>query len=230
MLKLSPVRTLVFSDTHLSTKFNKKLFNALAELISKSDKVIINGDFWEGLAISFDDFLESGWNRLFPLLKQKDTVYVYGNHDHKMHSDDQVLRFCSKAVNEYVLETPSRKYLFRHGHEFLFPKHTEKCLLEHKNQAGTAWRKARLIVANYVQQIGFGIFGPKILPAFINHIPPQDRSAIGDPEQILVCGHTHRPYVNAKSNFLDIGFFNFGWANYMEIDETGNFKLISRRY
>lgn len=224
------MQTLVFSDTHLSTKFNKKLFNALSALISKSDRVIINGDFWEGLAISFDDFLESGWNKLFPLLKQKDAVYVYGNHDHKMYSDDRVLRFCTKAVDEYVLETPSHRYLFRHGHEFLFPKHTEKCLLEHKNQAGTAWRKTRLWVANLVQQVGFGLFGPKVLPAFINHIPLQERSAIGEPGEILVCGHTHRPYIDTKSNFLDIGFFNFGWANYMEIDDDGSFKLTSRKY
>jgi predicted phosphodiesterase len=214
----------------LSTKFNKKLFSALTELISKSDRVIINGDFWEGLAIKFDDFVKSDWSKLFPLLKQKDAVYVYGNHDHRMYSDDRVMRFCSQAVNEYVLETPSRKYLFRHGHEFLFPKHSEKYLLKHKQQAGTRLRKLRLAVADVVQQGGFGLFGPKILPSFINYMPAMERRSIGAPEQVLVCGHTHRPYINKKTGFLDIGFFNFGWANYMEIDETGNYKLISRRY
>lgn len=224
------MQTLVFSDTHLSTKFNKKLFNALSALISESDRVIINGDFWEGLAVSFDDFLESGWNQLFPLLKQKDTVYVYGNHDHKIYWDDRVLRFCSKAVNEYALETPSHKYLFRHGHEFLFPKHSEKCLQESKEQARSTWRKIRLWVANLIQQVGFGVFGPKVLPAFVNHISLQERRLIGNSKEILVCGHTHRPYINKKLNFLDIGFFNFGWANYMVIDDAGNFKLVSRRY
>lgn len=224
------MKTLVFSDTHLSTKFNKKLFNALAALISQSDKVIINGDFWEGLAIKFDDFLKSNWKQLFTLLKQKDAVYIYGNHDHQIYSDDRVYQFCNQAVSEYLMETPSRQYLFRHGHEFLFPKHSDNYVRERASEAGTRWRKTRLQGADIAQCVGFGLFGPKVLPAFINHISTSQRKEIGLDGQILVCGHTHRPHYNKKSNFVDIGFFNHGWANYMEIDETGNFKLISRRY
>ncbi len=224
------MRTLVFSDTHLSTKFNKKLFNALAELISKSDRVIINGDFWEGLAIKFDDFLQSDWKQLFPLLKQKDTIYIYGNHDHQVFSDERVYEFCNQAVTQYQLETPSHNYLFRHGHEFLFPRHSDECLRDRVGEAGTAWRRFRLSVAGLVQAVGFGLFGPKILPAFINYIPSNQRSLVGKTDQILVCGHTHRPYYNRKSNFVDTGFFNYGWANYMEIDDEGAFELISRRY
>ncbi|PIS21984.1 hypothetical protein COT50_04325 [candidate division WWE3 bacterium CG08_land_8_20_14_0_20_41_10] len=222
--------TLVFSDTHFGKKFHKRRFDALSKLISKSDKIIINGDFWEGLAISFGDFLASDWNKLFPLLKQKQTIYIYGNHDHQMYSDDRVYQFCNQAVTEYTLETPLHKYLFRHGHEFLFPKHSEKCLREHMNQAGTRVRKFKLAVANVIQQVGFGLFGPKILPSFINYISAQERQSIGLPDQLLVCGHTHRPHANKKTGFLDIGFFNFGWANYVEIDNTGNYKLVSNRY
>lgn len=224
------MQTLVFSDTHLSTKFNKKLFNALADLISKSERVIINGDFWEGLAIKFDDFLQSEWKQLFPLLKQKNAVYVYGNHDHQIYSDERVYQFCSQAVTEYHLETPSHKYIFKHGHEFLFPKHSDKCLRDKANEAGTRWRRFRLKVAEIVQGVGFGLFGPKVLPAFINHIPKDKRDIVAEKEAVLVCGHTHRPYHNKKLKFVDIGFFSYGWANYMEIDENGDFKLISQRY
>ncbi len=214
----------------MSKKFNQKLFDELTKLISKSDRVVINGDFWEGLAISFDDFLESGWNKLFPLLKQKETVYVYGNHDHQIYSDDRVYRFCNQAVGEYLLATPLRSYLFRHGHEFLFPKHTDECLRKHKNQSGTRMKRLRLAVAGLVQSAGFGVFGAKVLPGFINYIPAKKRWSVGMPGQLLVCGHTHRPYHSSQNDFVDIGFFNYGWANYMEIDDTGDFKLISRRY
>lgn len=224
------MRTLVFSDTHLSTKFDRRLFDALTDLISKSEGVIINGDFWEGLAIKFDDFLRSEWRHLFPLLKQKKAIYIYGNHDHQIYSDERVYRFCSKAVTEYCLETPSCKYVFKHGHEFLFPKHSDKCLRKPAGETRTCWRKFRLKIAEIAQSVGFGLFGPKVLPAFINHMSSEIRAVAAEKDSVLVCGHTHRPYHNKELNFVDIGFFSYGWANYMEIDESGEFNLISRRY
>jgi predicted phosphodiesterase len=222
--------TLVFADTHFGKKFHQRQFDALKTLISKSGRIIINGDFWEGLGISFDDFIKSDWNKLFPLLKEKETIYVYGNHDDKIYSDDRVYLFCHQAVSEYLLNTPSQSYLFRHGHQFLFPRHSDECIRKHIKQAGTRWRRFRLAVANIIQSVGFGLFGPKILPGFLNYISAKDRRSIGIPGQLLVCGHTHRPYINKKGGFLDIGFFNFGWANYLLIDDTGKYYLTSKRY
>ena len=222
--------TLVFSDTHFTKKFYPRQFEALKKLISESDKIIINGDFWEGLGISFDDFLQSGWNKLFPLLKQKYTVYIYGNHDDKVFSDERVYQFCTKAVKEYYLDTPNQKYLFKHGHEFLFPKHTGDCLNKQISEACTLHRKARLAVAGFVQKVGFGLLGPRIIPAIINRIPTEVRATVGKSGYLLVCGHTHRPQYVPKSNFLDVGFFNHGWANYLLINNMGGFKLASTRY
>jgi len=181
------MQTLVFSDTHFSKKFNKRQFNALVKQISYADRVVINGDFWEALDITFDDFINSEWNKLFPFLKQKQTVYVYGNHDDPYFSDDRVYQFCDRAVKEYLLETPSNKYLFRHGHQFLFPKHTDECLIKSLKQARTFQRRLRLKVAGIIQQLGFGVFGPKILPSFINHISTKTRNGVGKPGHLLVC-------------------------------------------
>ena len=64
------MKILVFSDTHLSSTFEEKKFNLLKEIISRADRVIINGDFWEGYLISFKEFLDSRWKELFPLLKK----------------------------------------------------------------------------------------------------------------------------------------------------------------
>jgi len=222
--------TLVFSDTHFTKKFHPRQFEALKKLISESNKIIINGDFWEGLSISFDEFLKSEWNKLFPLLKQKDTVYIYGNHDDKIFSDERVYQFCNKAVDEYYLNTPKQKYLFKHGHEFLFPKHSSDCIKKHKWEARTLGRKFRLTVASIVQDVGFGIFGPRILPSIINRIPAEVRVTIGKSNYLLVCGHTHRPGHAPKNGFLDVGFFSHGWANYLKIDESGEFEMVSKRY
>lgn len=222
--------TLVFSDTHFTKKFHQRQFDALKKLISESDKIIINGDFWEGLSISFDEFLKSEWNKLFPLLKQKDTVYIYGNHDDKIFSDNRVYQFCNKAVDEYYMDAPRQKYLFKHGHEFLFSRYSRKRHQEHVKRARAL--KMRLIIAinDLIQTIGFGLFGPKVLPAIINRIPTKVRESIGKPGYLLVCGHTHRPGYVLGNNFLDIGFFNYGWANYLKIDGSGEFKMINERY
>ena len=221
---------LVISDIHFTTKFNRKLFETLKILISSSDRVILNGDFWEGLAISFDDFLRSEWSRLFPLLKQKETIYVYGNHDCKILSDNRVSLFCDKAVNEYHLDTQNQNYLFNHGHDFLFPKHpTNKDYKKLKN-AGRLITRLDLAKSALIQNVVFRMFGPRILPSIINYIPAKTRNSIGNPGYLLVCGHTHRPYYNQKKSLIDIGFFNYGWANYLVIDDSGDFKLNSQRY
>ena len=222
--------TLVFSDTHFAKKFDKKRFNALKSLILKSEKIIINGDFWEGLTYNFEDFLQSTWRELFPLLKQKDTVYVYGNHDYKHLSDDRVYMFCNKAVKEYILEMPNRTYLFRHGHEFLFPKHPYEELWKNRSKIYKVARKLVSDTAACIQRAIFGLFGPKAFPVFINHMSATVRRKAGKPQYLLVCGHTHRPFYSKRSNFIDIGFFNYGWANYLTIDNFGDFKLHSHKY
>ena len=45
MIDFSDKKVVVFSDTHLTCKFNKKLFEEMASLILYADIVIINGDF-----------------------------------------------------------------------------------------------------------------------------------------------------------------------------------------
>jgi len=222
--------TLVFSDTHFTKNFHQRQFETLSKLISESDKVIINGDFWEGLSVSFDDFMKSGWNKLFPLLKQKDTVYVYGNHDDKTHSDTRVYEFCNKAVDEYYLDFPKQKYLFKHGQDILFPKYSRNRHQKNIKRAGSLWMKTNISVASFIQTVVFTLLGARALPSFFNYISKDLRNKISSPQYLLVCGHTHRPYLNKRNNFVDIGFFNYGWANYLTIDDSGEFKMISERY
>ncbi len=66
---------LIFSDTHLTTKYDRKKFELLSKLIGSSDRVIINGDFYEGYVINFGQFIASPWRNLFPLLKEKKAIY-----------------------------------------------------------------------------------------------------------------------------------------------------------
>ena len=65
-------KILIFSDTHLTKRFEEKKYNLLVRLVSSSDRVIINGDFWDSWFVSFKDFLGSKWNKLFPLLRERE--------------------------------------------------------------------------------------------------------------------------------------------------------------
>lgn len=84
---------LIISDLHLTDKFNQKRFDELNDAFSKVDQVILNGDFWDSYRCSFDQFITSKWSNLFPLLLNKKTIYLYGNHDLKEDSDERVNLF-----------------------------------------------------------------------------------------------------------------------------------------
>ena len=106
---------LVFSDTHLYLPFDQKKFNFLKKIISESDRVIINGDFFDGYMIKFSKFIDSPWNQLFPLLKNKKTVYIFGNHDKKEFSDKRLSLFSDSQVSNYQLPTTHYNLIFTHG-------------------------------------------------------------------------------------------------------------------
>jgi predicted phosphodiesterase len=220
--------TLVFSDTHFTRKFDQKRFKKLAALIKRADRIIIDGDFWEGLSIRFDDFMKSEWSRLFPLLKAKDTIYVFGNHDDPAVSDAKIYDFCNQAVADYKMETPARKYYFTHGQDFLFPKMKDPNST--KRRALKFLTKVDILIAEVVQTIIFKFIGPTAFPTKFNKMSFEERKRIAPLDYLLVCGHSHRPQYQPEINFIDIGFFNFGWANYMIIDDRGEFDFISEKY
>lgn len=220
--------TLVFSDTHFTRYFEPKRYNKLVELINKVDTVIINGDFWEGLSISFNNFMNSEWKKLFPLLKSKNTIYVYGNHDDPAVSDERIYEFCSQAVADYKLATPTRKYYFTHGQDFLYPKLRDPDST--KKRALKLLTKADIFVAEILQYLIFNIAGPRALPKKFNKMSLEERKRVAPLDYLLVCGHSHRPLYQPELNFIDIGFFNFGWANYMLINDNGEYDFVSERY
>lgn len=219
-------KILVFSDTHLTTKFSQPKFEKLKNLIEKADKVIINGDFWEGLQITFDEFYNSPWKQLFPLLKAKNSVYIYGNHDSLFLSDERIYEFCDIAAKEYKIELPKGKFFFTHGSEFLFPQ----CKVLYTPHEVNFERKWNSIIGTWIQTVLFAIFGPNIFPEKFNKMTKEERGAVAPLDYLLVCGHSHKPQYKEDLNFIDIGFFNFGWANYMTISDEGDYEFFSEKY
>src|SRR3990170_7877882 len=104
------MKILVFSDSHLTDKFEEKKFDFLKKIIRQSDLVIINGDFWDGYLTTFSRFISSDWNKLFPLLKSKKTIYIYGNHDRESYIDRNAKLFSDLQTHSYRLKLNGKSF------------------------------------------------------------------------------------------------------------------------
>ncbi|MCA9368721.1 MAG: metallophosphoesterase family protein [Pseudomonadales bacterium] len=110
------MKTLIISDLHLNTCFDESLYDYIVNLLDRVDQVIINGDFWDYYLCSFEEFINSEWSGIFPLLKEKNALYIYGNHDRSMFSDDRVTLFSDQQLDEYTLHSGRKKIVIEHGH------------------------------------------------------------------------------------------------------------------
>ena len=218
-------KILVISDLHLTTNFIKKKYNFLEKLILNADKVVINGDFWSYYYNTFDEFLSTNWKGLFPLLLEKETVYVYGNHDQGKWSDERVKRFSVVQGNDYLLKTGGKKYLLTHGHLLLDNKSIED------ENFTSFWRKYHVDVIKYfveaffLRTIGrtFYLFAKKFNDG------PREMAKKRKDIDFLVIGHLHWSELDRKNKFINTGLIHAGVADYLII-EDGEPKIVNTRY
>jgi len=219
------MKTLIFSDTHLTHNFEPKKYTLLKKIISSADKVIINGDFWDGLSTTFDKFVKSDWKALFPLLKQKQTVYIYGNHDCCHMSDARVNLFSIKQTEEYYAYTNPKKLIIRHGHQhtpsiqnYFKNKHVLKTLNDMHDSAEKA----------IIKIFGRSIFRYGLYRSFTFSIHRYARRHI-KPGEVLVCGHSHNAVFKPEKKYINSGLIRHGLAQYLII-ENKKIKLFEERY
>lgn len=110
------MKTLIFSDSHLTDKFDQELFDYISNLVKGVDQVILNGDFWDGYLTTFDSFVNSEWSKLFPLLKEKKAIFIFGNHDEMRFMDERVSLFSDKQLDFYEFESGGKNIYVAHGH------------------------------------------------------------------------------------------------------------------
>ncbi|OGK18563.1 hypothetical protein A3G67_01820 [Candidatus Roizmanbacteria bacterium RIFCSPLOWO2_12_FULL_40_12] len=218
------MKVLVFSDSHLDHNFEPKKLSYLKKLVRSVDQVIINGDFWEGYSITFDQFLSSKWNELFPLLKAKKAVYIFGNHDKKVLADKRMSQFCAQSQLQYKLKTPRYTYVFEHGNRLApyiddiwnlrtLPPVTNNLLGELE---GTAVRIFGAKALTYL----YGRFNKKIKGLLKHELKKNE---------VFVCGHTHVAEVDLKNQFINDGLIRHGLAHHLII-EDGVPTLYRDRY
>lgn len=219
------MKIIVFSDTHLRLPFEEEKFIFLEKIIKKADRVIINGDFWDGYIISFDQFTNSPWQHLFPLLKKKKTVYVFGNHDKKILSNKKISLFSYYQTSQYSLKINGKKFIFEHG-DRIAPA-LDGIL---KIKKAPSFLQKRLI--NFHDKM-LQKYGKDFLKRFFkkrNKILKKKIKKEFKNGEILICGHSHFPEVDLKNHLANCGTISGGFASYLLIDEKGKIKLKEERY
>lgn len=222
-LAVSDDRVLIFSDTHLSHRFDPAQFKFLKEAIESVDQVIINGDFWDKYETTFDQFINSKWQQLFILLKKKNAIYIYGNHDFKDFSDEQTAVFSDQQGDECWVKTGDYLLKINHGHqvvpswEIKYPR-----IFQHRSMLRLG---SRLMTA------GVKLAKEKFLSVtFVDknfHAKRWSRQL--EENEILVCGHTHVAEYNPDKKYINTGVIRWGLGQYLLI-ENGQLDLIRSRY
>lgn len=208
------MKTLIVSDIHLSHIFDEKKFLFLEKLFSSFEKIILNGDFWDGYSTTFDRFVSSKWNRLFPLLKNKKAIYLYGNHDKKYFNDERVSLFSIEQKNNHIFEIDSITYHIEHGH-LLYPSIDMVLPISRK----------LFTYANSIFHYMEGMF--VLLKNPQNIFLKQANNAIKKKIKIkqfphwYLCGHTHFAEFDKNNKFANSGFVMYGKASYLIADSSG---------
>ena len=198
------MKIFVFSDSHLNAKYDEEFFKWVQYWTKDADKIIICGDFWDKYVCSRDKFLDSRWREeLFPLLKSKNTHYIYGNHDEEVDQDEGVNQFSTSQSLELDMDLNGKTFHFEHGDRFGTP-------------FDTSWWPFLVRIGYWIQKIMVGIIGVSFFKIF-KHQVDDIESVWGKNDKFLVCGHTH--YGAEGENYYILNPSAFGLEYGLIIDE-----------
>lgn len=224
------MKTLIFSDTHLTHKFEPRKYLFLKGIIEEADRVVINGDFWDFYQTTFDRFVNSEWQKIFPLLLEKQCVYIYGNHDFKKFSDERVNLFSVAQSESISLKFHEKELIVTHGD---FSQHKGEDFRFLRRLFGTFKFFGRFyeifesIYVQYLQRVVNRKFREKIRERE-NAWLRAEAQKLG-PNKILIAAHSHLPELALDMNFINSGYIRFGIASYILLDESG-LQLVETSY
>lgn len=209
------MKTLVISDLHLSPNIEEKKFRYLNKLFCSYDQIILNGDFWEGFLYSFDDFYNSRWNKLFPILREKNTVYIFGNHDKKIYNNiKKASAFSTIQTEKYEHSVKNKKFIFEHG-DRLWQSESEDV-----NLSSAHFRNMVKFVSNFESSLirfGGNLY-QKGLKTINKHVYNKIAPNLLHNEYFFF-GHTHRQEVFKENRIYNSGVCKAGLSQYIVIND-----------
>jgi predicted phosphodiesterase len=217
------MKYLIFSDTHLTDQFEERKYHLLASLVEQADRVVINGDLWEGYVIDFDTFVSSKWNGLFPLLKQKKAVYLYGNHDKEEYCDARVSLFSVEQGDSFTFKSGAATFVCEHGHK-QYPMIDDYLPVKIPRW----WQR----FSSFLQATDMKFFGLyhriSKFRSLNEHIKKVSKGRFDD-RTFFLTGHTHSAELDHSTRFVNSGIIQFGIAEYVWV-EDGKVELVRERY
>ena len=215
--------TIIISDTHLTARFNHKKYRYLQKIFSQADRVILNGDFWDGYATSFEKFVNSPWKNLFPILKRKKTIYIYGNHDTEKMSDQRRSLFSDRQLERLEIVFGNKKLILEHGNKIspAFNDRIPKFLV----------LKIFVHIWQLFNFLAFKILG-KNYYYFNKRRNIKMKKWMHDnlsKNSYLFCGHSHVAEMNLALRYANTGFIRYGYGHYIKI-QNKKISLVSERY
>lgn len=219
------MKYLIFSDTHLTAQFEPDKCRLLLDAIRDADRVIINGDFWEGYLCTFDELVGSEWSKkLFPHLKAKKAIYLFGNHDPQKLSDERVALFCEKTASQYGFESGDYTFMVEHG-DRVYP------MLD--SRIGIMLPGWIIKTLQATEEFVLRMLGPRF--TYHAYRPMNEKIKKGeiisqlDDHTYLVTGHTHYGEVDHDARYINSGFNKYGYLSYVTIKD-GKIDLIQKKY
>ncbi|MBP7740716.1 metallophosphoesterase family protein [Candidatus Woesebacteria bacterium] len=212
------MKILIFSDSHLTHKFDKELFDYISKLVKNVDQVIINGDFWDAYLTSYKKFTNSKWNELFPILKKKNTIYVFGNHDKKKFMNGKHDLFSIHQADDYEFKSGNRDFYITHGH-LISPTYDN--ILFFRNPMFVRFLYRIFVFLTRKVKVFAKLFNP--VEKKKNHKKLEilkeysDKKKIGG--QFFIFGHSHVPMLNISDNFISLGTMQGKMGGYCIIDD-----------
>ncbi|MEP7167026.1 MAG: metallophosphoesterase family protein [Candidatus Woesebacteria bacterium] len=206
------MKTLIFSDTHLTTHFDSVKFDFLKDLFRHYDRIIMNGDFWDGYEVTFARFAKSDWRGLFPYMREK-TIYIYGNHDRPEWTTHPEL-FSRAQYDRYTIQVGKKELVIEHGHKIA-------------PSFDISYPKISYILSLFFSSRRFQ-FGNKLRGWENMQMKKYAQSHLTS-NQILVCGHSHIAENSRKQGYINTGMIDYGIATYLSVDGE-KMTLVTQTY
>lgn len=207
------MRTVVVSDLHLTHVFEPTKYQFLYRLFSQSDRVVLNGDIWDSFHTNWSRFTHSAWRHLFPLLKAKQAVYLFGNHDASEVTPEPWV-VSHRWNDEFEFEWKNWNIHLEHGHRYSSAFH-----LEHP--------RAAFLLQNIIP---YRLFTFKDIPINRRADALQLQAAAQySAATFLLMGHSHIPGLHESDRYANSGFIADGRASWIEVDDHA-IRLKETRY
>ena len=225
LLQLEPKeRILIISDLHLSV-FERKTSQFLEKLFSRFDTIIINGDFWDDQYISFEDFISSQYRPLFAVLHQKNTIYLFGNHDMPARMDNRVFSFCSWAGFRVKLRAGRISAHIEHGH-LLSQWYVLLLLRLFENKGWWLWLLTTPIgfleswaKQRYLKSVREKKQREHHLKSLNTYFQKMAKQIVSSTEYFIM-GHTHVPQYAAGDHYINLGFSHERHYSYIVVENN----------